>query len=459
LILGTLVISLLACPVFGASSPQDKNRDRPKLPYNMMGLQREEIEAYESKAEPVGDATATLMALNKIGWDMIHRYFPALGRDATGEPKKAHPDDPMDARFLARYMSEDVASSPMPLLCAIWSLPGPELSGRLKALHDEVSPAMALEDYSAWKLDDLRKAVGDMTNPAKTVQGVKYRTPKANLSFPQALRLYAMTIALVRMETKWADKADSPPPDMADFTNRLHHQLPVQIRDGETAALFLYRPGAINQPLTKEDFEERADVVVMTRKGTTFEVEQFPVYLTVDQKEWNPAWIEAKDEANDTTLLARKYEHDWTRLDGPFLWFRPDQLSGGVVYRATVKFQGYEIEIEAERGIASRGGVKRERRPADYDPAQMTAFLPGVDTPATAVDSLMVEPPRVEDQVGSLKRPGPYFSNGFRAWCAYGLSTSGLAPDGKTWIAVPPEDPRPGGGSSHGPSASTAAQR
>jgi hypothetical protein len=89
----------------------------------------------------------------------------------------------------------------------------------------------------------------------------------------------------------------------------------------------------------------------------------------------------------------------------------------------------------------------------------MTAFLPGVDTPATPVDSLMVEPPRVEDQVGSLKRPGPYFSNGFRAWCDYGLSTSGLAPDGKTWIAVPPEDPRPGGASSHAPSASTAAQR
>ncbi len=85
LILPTLAINLLACQISVASSPQDKNRERPKLPYNMMGLQREEIEAYESKAEPVGDATAALVALNKTGWDMIHRYFPALGREATSE--------------------------------------------------------------------------------------------------------------------------------------------------------------------------------------------------------------------------------------------------------------------------------------------------------------------------------------------------------------------------------------
>jgi hypothetical protein len=440
--LGTLAISLAVGPACNALSPEDKNRDRPKLPYNMMGLQADELEAYESKAEPVAAATAALVAVNRSGWEMIHRYFPAVGVDSSGPERKVHPDQPMDARFFASYVSEDAVFSPMPLLCAVWSLPESELSGRLKALHDVLAPAMMLENYSEWKLDDLRIAVNGMTNPAKTAQGVRYRTPKPNLQFRQALRLYAMTIALVRMETKWADKADSPVPDMVDFTNRLRHQLPVQIGDGETATLFLYRPWVINQPISKQDFEERADVVTMTRKGTVVEFEQFPVYLTVNQKEWNPSWIEAKDETNDTTLLARKYEHDWTRLDGPFLWFRPDQLNGAVTYRATVRFEPNEIVIEAERAIASRGAVKRVPRSFDYDPAGMTAFLPDTDTPATAGDSLIVERPSWEDQVGSLKRPAPYFSNSFRAWCAYGLSSSGLAPDGKTWVVVPVDEPR-----------------
>jgi len=50
------------------------------------------------------------------------------------------------------------------------------------------------------------------------------------------------------------------------------------------------------------------------------------VYLTVDQKEWNPSWIELADLVSDTSLVARKYEHDWTRLGGPYLWFRPERL-------------------------------------------------------------------------------------------------------------------------------------
>jgi hypothetical protein len=362
--------------------------------------------------------------------------------------KRVHPDDAMDGRFFANDANEDAAFSPMPLLCVIWSLPASELSGRLKALHDQLAAAMTLEDYSTWKLDDLRNAVNSMTNSAKTTQGVKYRTPKPNLSFPQALRLYAMTIALVRIEMKWADKADNPPPDMADFSNRLRQQLPRQVRDGETAAFFLYRPGVLNHPLSKEEFEERADVVVMTRKATTVEVEQFPVYLTEDQKEWSPSWIEPEDERNDVTLVARKYEHDWTRLDGPFLWFRGDQLNGEVTYRATVELHPDEIVIEAERTIESRGAVKRAQRPRDYDPTLMTAFRPGVDTPAGPADALVIDPPRPDDQVNNLRRLAPYFSNSFRAWCAYGLSTSGLAPDGKTWVAVPPDEPRLGSPSS-----------
>lgn len=431
--------------IFGWHADKSDNKnDRPKLPYSMMGLQRDDVDAYDSKAEPVADATAALVALNNAGWTVIRKHFPQLGTIAAGAEKRVDPDKPTDDRFFANYATEDVAFSPMPLLCIVWSLPASELSGRVKALHDEIAPAMALEDYSTWKLDDLRRAVDGMTNPAKTAQGTKYRTPKSNLSYEQAVRLYAMTIALLREETKWAGKTDSPPPDMVDFTNRLRPQLPRQIRDGETTAFFLYRPGVVNHPLSKDEFEERADVVRITRTGLTFEVAQFPVYLTEDQKEWSPSWIQPADEQNDTTLTARKFEHDWTRLDGPFLWFRGDLLNGQVTYRATVKVYANDIVIEAERMIENRGAVKRVDRPPDYDPTRMTAFQPGVDAPAGLPDALTIDSPRVEDEVRNLKRLGPYFSNGFRAWCAYGLWTSGRAADGKTWVTVSPETPRPG---------------
>ncbi len=441
---GILVAMLLSFPVRAAAAHDEKDRDRPRLPYGMMGLRHEDIDAYDSKAEPVAQASSALLVLNNAGWALIHKYFPKLGVESPGEEQRVHPDDRMDNRFLASFANEDSAFSPMPLLCMVWSLPEPALSGRLKALHDQLAPAMNVEDYSAWKLDDLRKAVGDMTTQAKTAEGTKYRAAKANLPFAQALRLYVMTLALLRAETKWADKADSPAPDMIDFTNRLRQQLPRQLREGQTTAMFLYRPGAFNHPLSKDEFEERADVVTMTRKGTTVELQQFPVYLTEDQKEWSPGWIRPDDEVNDSTLIARKFDHDWTRLDGPFLWFRGDQLNGAVTYRATVKMQPDEIVIEAERMIESRGAVKRVPRPADYNAALMTAFAPGVDTPAGLPDEFTVDPPSVALQVGNLKRLGPYFSNSFRAWCAYGLSESGLAPDGRTWVSVPKDPPRPG---------------
>jgi hypothetical protein len=441
---GTLVAMLLSFPVRAAAAHDDKSSDRPKLPYGMMGLRHEDVDAYDSKAEPVAEANAALSALNNAGWGLIHKYFPNLGVESTGEEQRVHPDDRTDNRFFAHYATEDSAYSPMPLLCMIWSLPDSALSGRLKALHDQLAPAMTVEDYSAWKLGDLRKAVSDMTTPAKTAQGTKYRTAKTNLSFAQALRLYAMTLALLRAETKWADKADTPAPDMADFTNRLRQQLPQQLREAEPAAMFLYRPGVFNHPLSKDEFEERADAVTMTRIGSTVEVQQFPVYLTEDQKEWSPAWIRPVDEANDTTLIARKFDHDWTRLDGPYLWVRGDQLNGPVTYRATVKPQPDTIVIEAERMIESRGAVKRVPRPRDYNAALMTAFRPGVDSPAGLPDAFTVDPPGVEVQAGNLKRLGPYFSNSFRAWCEYGLSESGLAPDGKTWVSVAPDPPRPG---------------
>ncbi len=125
-------------------------------------------------------------------------------------------------------------------------------------------------------------------------------------------------------------------------------------------------------------------MVTIKGHGTTYEVEQFPVYLTNDQKKWNPSWIEPKDEIKDTTLIARKWEWDWTRFDGPYLWFQPDQLNGEVLYRAVVKFQQDQIVIEAERHIERRRAVKKAERPHDYDPAKMTPFMPGVDEVAVA---------------------------------------------------------------------------
>jgi len=468
-----LAVSLLAAPICCASWQVDEDSERPKLPYNMMGLQRQEIDAYDSKGEPVADATASLLVVNNTGWELIRKYFPTLGVVPEAAEKQTHSSEtsptlkqrqkpesdaapPTESRFFASFANEDASLSPMPLLCIVWSLRESDLSGRLKALHQELAPAMALDDYSTWKLNDLRKAVDGMTNPAKTAQGVKYRTPKPNLSFSQALRLYAMTLALLRMETKWADKADNPPPDMVDFTNRLRQQLPRQIVDGKTTALFLYRPGVIDHPISKNEYEERADVVMMTRKANTVEVEQFPVYLTENQREWSPSWIKPADEVNDTTLIARKYEHDWTWLDGPYLWFRSDQLDGKIVYRSTVTLHSDEIMIEAERMIATRGAVKRVERPRDYDPMLMTAFSPGVDTPASSLpDWFTVDPPSAENQVRNLKRLGPYFSSSFRAWCAYGLWASGRAPDGKTWVSVIPDEPRPGAPNSSSPPAST----
>lgn len=436
-----MVAVTLALPVM-AGSQKNKNSERPKLPYNMMGLDRGEIDAYDSKAEPVAEATAALVAMDRTGWDLVRKYYPGLGTDPDGLEKRVNPADPADGRFFARYANEDATFSPIPLLSAVASLPPAQLSGRLLALHNQAAQALPLNHDSQWTLDTVRQEVDSMTTAAKTAQGVKYRTPKTHLSFAQAVQLYAMTIALLGAETKWADKADSPPPDMVDFSNRLSHQLPRAIGDGATLGFLLYRPGIVNHPLAKDDFEERADVVLLSRNGSWFEVEQFPVYLTADQKEWNPGWIEARDEVVDSTLVARKFEHDWTRLDGPYLWYLPYQFNGRVVYRATIKFSGEAMVIEAEREIESRGTVKRALRPRDYDPLQMTPFLPGQDAVAQAADPQSVEPPGLEDQLRSWLSPPRYFSNRFRAWCAYGLWNSGLAGDGRTWISVVPDQPR-----------------
>ncbi len=148
---GALVLSLSCGWLWGVPSQKKENPDRPKLPYSMLGLHREDIDAYDSKAEPVARVTEALLVMNKTGWDLIHKYFPALGVSSVGTEKKVHPEDPADRRFFGNYANEDPILSPMPLLCMIWSLPESQLSGPLKSLHDELVPAMALQDFSAWK--------------------------------------------------------------------------------------------------------------------------------------------------------------------------------------------------------------------------------------------------------------------------------------------------------------------
>jgi hypothetical protein len=182
-LVGTLVLSLLPGLLWGVPAQKKQNPDRPTLPDRMLGLPREDIEAYDSKAEPVARVTESLLRVNQTGWDLIHKYLPTLGTSSRGIEKEVHPEDAADGRFFARYANEDPSLSPMPLLCMIWSLSESQLSGRLKNLHDELVPAMTLEDYSAWNLDELRQAVDKWTQPATTAKGVKYRTPKIRLSF------------------------------------------------------------------------------------------------------------------------------------------------------------------------------------------------------------------------------------------------------------------------------------
>ena len=205
-IAGMLIPILLPGVVWGVPAQKKPNPDRPTLPYSMLGPRRDDIDAYDSKAEPVARVNEALLSVDQTGWDLIHKYYPNLGTSREGPEKRVRPDDNAERRFFASFANEDPSFSPMPLLCMIWSLPGSQISGPLKNLHDELVPALALEDYSIWKLDELRKAVDKLTDATATVKGVKYRRPKGRLSFKQALQLYAMTLALVRMETKWADK-------------------------------------------------------------------------------------------------------------------------------------------------------------------------------------------------------------------------------------------------------------
>lgn len=392
---GILPITLLCLVVSGppiwATSQKPGNTDRPEVPFGFTSLSPVQAGAYDMKAQPAAEALQALNAMTLKGWETIRRYYPKLGVVSETGGASVNPGDPEDRRFYAAFATEDPGRSPVPLISAICSLDASEVSGELKALREELLDAIRVEDYPTWTGERLRQTVRGMTQEQTTNKGVKYRAAKKTLSFKEAVQLYAMTVALLQKDTTWTKWSETvkkmgyslpPLPDMVDFTNRLSHQLPVIIPPGATRGLMLYRPGwDIAQPVTKEEYEERADVVLIRRAGTTFHIEEFPIYLTNNQKDWNPAWIEERDETKDTTLMARKIEGQWTRFDGPYMWPEGNQLTGEDAYRATVKFQKDEIVIEAERFVLRRGGVVRTWRDPTYDPLNMKRFVAGAEMP------------------------------------------------------------------------------
>jgi hypothetical protein len=400
----TLVLSLLVTgPSLWARSQKSNKADRPQIPFGFTALSPVEVGVYDSKAQPAAEALQVVNAMNVRGWETIRKYYPELGVVSEIASASVNPGNAEDQRFIAAFATEDPGRSPMPLVAMICSLDSNQVSGRLKVLRDELLKATSAEDYSSWTAERLRQGIQEMTQVQTSGRGVKYGAPRRTLSFKETVQLYAMTVEFLTKDTKWVEWEASAkklgyalptPPDMTDFSNRLRHQLPIIIPPGATRGMLLYRPGwDIAQPLAKEEYEERADVVIIKRSGTTFQVEQFPIYLTADQKTWNPSWIIPEDDWKDATLTGRKFEELWTRFDGPYMWYKSDQLNGDDTYRATVKFQKGEIRIEAERFVSRRGGVVRTARDPMYDPLNENRFVAGIEAP---VDPLTVELPDLD---------------------------------------------------------------
>jgi len=401
---GLLLIVWISAPSLWGASQKPNSTDRPQVPFGFTGLNTIQTGAYDSKGQPAAEVLQALNAMTLRGWEVIRRYYPQFGVISDSGGVSVNPRDPQDQRFYANFATEDPGRSPIPLISMICSLEPGDASGRLQALRAELLEAIRTEDYSTWPMERLRESVREMTLPQTTEKGVKYRAPKKTLTFRETVQLYAMMVMLLQKDDKWAKWQEevrklgyTAPvmPDVQDFSKRIQHQLPVIIPPGATRGMLLYRPGwDIAQPVTKEEYEERADAVLIKRVGKTFEVEQFPVYFTNDQKEWNPDWISPQDEVRDTTLTARKFEQQWTRFDGPYMWWKRDQLNGDELYRATVKFQKDDIVIEAERFVQRRGGVVRMARDPDYDPLNMKRFVAGMEMPEAP---LTVEPPEIDD--------------------------------------------------------------
>ncbi len=382
-------------------SPQKTSGSgRPQVPWGSTSLSPLQIGVYDSKAEPAAEMRQALNAMTVNGWQVIRKYYPQLGESSENGGGSVNPRDPVDSRFYAAFANEDPGRNSVPLISMICSLEGSEVTGRLKSLRAELLDAIRVEDYSHWSEGRLLESVRQLTSEQTTTKGVKYRAAKQRLTFRESVQLYAMSLALLEKDTKWKKwQAEGEslgfsvptPPEMHDFANRLKHQMPLIIPPGATRGFLLYRAGwDIAQPVAKVEYEERADVVLVKRKGMTFEVEQFPVYFTNDQNTWNPGWIEPRDDWKDTTLLGRKVEFQWTRFDGPYLWYKSDQLNGDVTYRATVKFEEDQIVIKAERFMELRGGVVRTWRDPRYDPENMKRVAAGGEL---AVDSFVVDPP------------------------------------------------------------------
>ena len=380
---------------------------RPELPWGVTGLNPIQTGAYDSKAQAPAEALGALNEMTLRGWDVIWKYYPQLGIKTEEGAASVNPSDPADRRFYAVFSNEDPGRSPIPLISMICSLEPRDATGRLKALRDELLAGIKVDDYASWSVDRLRLGVRELTQETSTPKGVKYRTPKKPLTFNETVRLYAMTVELIARDDKWVKWQGevkrlgySVPtmPDFQDFAKRLNHQLPIMIPPGGTRGFLLYRAGwDIAQPVTKQEYEERMDVVLVTRTGTTFHVEQFPVYLTNDQAAWNPAWIEPRDEVKDTTILGRKFEQQWTRFDGPYLWPKRDQLNGEANYRATVQFKKDAILIEGERYVPRRGAVVKTARDLSYDPTNMKRFAAGDELPPEALIADLPELPDTTD--------------------------------------------------------------
>ena len=380
---------------------------RPELPWGVTGLNPIQTGAYDSKAQAPAEALGALNEMTLRGWDVIWKYYPQLGIKPEEGTASVNPRDPADRRFYAVFSNEDPGRSPIPLISMICSLEPRYVTGRLKALREELLAGIKVDDYASWSVDRLRQRVRELTQETSTTKGVKYRAPKKPLTFNETVRLYAMTVELIARDDKWAkwqgevkQLGYSVPtmPDFQDFSKRLSHQLPTVIPPGGTRGFLLYRAGwDIVQPVTKQEYEERMDVVLATRNGTTFHVEQFPVYLTNDQAAWNPAWIEPRDEVKDTTILGRKFEQQWTRFDGPYLWPKRDQLNGEANYRATVQFKKDAIIIEGERYVPRRGAVVKTARDLNYDPMNMKRFAGGDELPPEALLADLPELPEAAD--------------------------------------------------------------
>ena len=177
---------------------------RPELPWGVTGLNPIQTGAYDSKAQAPAEALGALNEMTLRGWDVIWKYYPQLGIKPEEGTASVNPRDPADRRFYAVFSNEDPGRSPIPLISMICSLEPRYVTGRLKALREELLAGIKVDDYASWSVDRLRQRVRELTQETSTTKGVKYRAPKKPLTFNETVRLYAMTVELIARDDKWA---------------------------------------------------------------------------------------------------------------------------------------------------------------------------------------------------------------------------------------------------------------